>query len=147
MVLARTLLGVLGLGFACAAVACVAAPDSAKKPLPICDAKDPECPGVPAASSPNRTRADSPSTPVPTPDPATDETDPAPAPPPAADAGVDAADAAPVVGQFCQKLAACCTELATAGYITTTCMSVLSTNNEDACYTQHARYKEYGDCS
>lgn len=146
MVLARTLLGVLGIGFACAAVACSAAPDSAKKPLPVCDAKDPDCPGVPAASSPNRTRGETPRTPVPTPEP-DEDTDLEPAPSPSPDAGIDAADAAPVVGPFCQKLAGCCKQLEDAGYMTNTCKSVLSTNNEDACYTQHASYKSYGDCS
>lgn len=131
---------------ALATVACSAPADSAKKPLPVCDAKDPECPGVPASSADNKTHSDVPTDPVPA--PATDDpgsTTPATPPPtkPSPEAGVDAA---PVVGQFCQQLATCCTDLAAAGYDTTMCKSVLSTNNEDACYTKHDSYKQSGDC-
>ena len=144
MVLARTAVTLFALALSTAAVACSAAPDSAKKPLPVCDAKDPECPGVPAGSSPNKTHSDMPTDPVHAPDPApetkTETTK-------GADAGHDAADAAPVVGKQCEALGACCKQLGDAGYSTTTCKSVLSTNNEDACYTQHASYKSFGDCS
>ena len=131
---------------ASAAVACSAASDSAKKPLPVCDAKDPACPGVPASNAGNQTHSDVPTDPVPAPDQATDDpgsSAPATKPAPSPEAGVDAA---PVVGQFCQQLAQCCTDLASAGYDTTMCKSVLSTNNEDACYSKHDSYKQSGDC-
>ena len=122
------------------ALACSAPVDSAKKPLPICDAKDPECPGVPAS---NKAHSDVPTDPVqvpdPTPAPATDP-DPTPSP----DAGVDAA---PVMGKECTTLSACCGQLKDAGYDTTICKSILSTNNEDACYAKHASYKSDGDCT
>ena len=120
------------------AFACSAAPDSSKKPLPLCDAKDPECPGVPASS--NQTHTDVPSDPVSVPD----ETPAASTPSsPSPEAGVDAA---PVMGMFCKQLSQCCDDLKSAGYDTTICKSVLSTNNEDACYTKHASYKDDGDC-
>ena len=131
---------------ALATVACSAPADSAKKPLPVCDAKDPTCPGVPASSSDNKTHSDVPTDPVPAPDQATDDpgsSAPATKPAPSPEAGVDAA---PVIGQFCQQLATCCTDLAAAGYDTTMCKSVLSTNNEDACYSKHDSYKQSGDC-
>ncbi len=136
------------VGLATAAVACSAPADGAKKPLPICDAKDPECPGVPASKADNKTHTDVPTDPVPVPDQATDDpasSAPAPAtkPAPSPEAGVDAA---PVVGKFCQQLATCCTDLAAAGYDTAICKSVLSTNNEDACYSKHDSYKQSGDC-
>ena len=125
---------------ALAAVACGAEVDSAKKPLPVCDANDPQCPGIPASSSPKKPRSEIPTDPVPAPatpsEPAKEEVLP--------DAGVDAA---PVVGQECGKLSTCCDQLGAAGYLTTTCKSVLSTNNEDACYSQHAAYKSGGDCT
>ena len=140
MVLSRFLFVV---AFAVAALACSAAADSSKKPLPVCDAKDPECPGVPAARSPNQTHSDIPQDPVHAPEPTPTPADPAPKP--AADAGHDAAEAGP--GKFCTQLGVCCKQLGAAGYVTTTCMSVLSTNNEDACYTQHASYKSSGDCT
>ena len=136
MVLSRTL---FALALASAAVACSAPADSAKKPLPVCDATDPSCPGVPERSS-NKAHSDIPTDPVSAPEPT-----PTPAPAPVADAGHDAAEAGP--GPQCAGLAACCKQLGEAGYITTTCMSVLSTNNEDACYTQHASYKSSGDCT
>lgn len=63
---------------------------------------------------------------------------------PAAEAGVDAATA---VGPLCQQLAQCCKDLGDAGYDTTMCKSVLSTNNEDACYSKHDSYKQSGDCT
>jgi hypothetical protein len=128
------------------AVACSDAPDSAKKPLPVCDAKDPDCPGV-ASSAPKTPKADVPSDAVPVPSQQTEQPLPnstPPTPAPSADAGVDAA---PAMGELCTKLAACCTQLGDAGYDTKTCKSVLSTKNEDACYTQHASYKSFGDCS
>jgi hypothetical protein len=130
---------------AAVAVACSAPADSAKKPLPICDATDPSCPGVPASKSDNKTHGDIPTDPVAVPDMATDDpaaTTPTP-PAPSPEAGVDAA---PVVGQFCQQLATCCKDLGDAGYDTTMCKSVLSTNNEDACYSKHDSYKQSGDC-
>jgi hypothetical protein len=139
MLAARTAFLLALAAFGSVVVACSAAPDSSKKPLPVCDAKDPECPGVPASAGTNKTHADVPSDPVKVPDPA-----PASEPTPQAEAGVDAA---PVVGKDCQGLAACCKQLGDAGYDTTKCKSVLSTNNEDACYTQHASYKSFGDCS
>ena len=121
-------------------VACNAPVDSAKKPLPVCDAKDPECPGVPASSS-NKAHSDVPTDPVQVPDPT-----PTPAPTPATspEAGVDAA---PVVGTECTGLGACCQQLKDAGYDTTICKSILSTNNEDACYDKHKSYKDSGDCT
>ncbi len=130
---------------ASATVACSAAPDSAKKPLPVCDAKDPECPGVPASAADNKTHSDVPTDPVPAPatDSPGDTTPDAPAPATTPEAGVDAA---PAVGQFCQQLATCCKDLGDAGYDTTMCKSVLSTNNEDACYSKHDSYKQSGDC-
>lgn len=63
------------------------------------------------------------------------------------DAGHDAAPADAGFGVECTKLAACCDQIAGAGEDPTTCRSVLSTRNEDACFTQHDRYKSYGDCS
>ena len=143
MVARNGLVALVLVGLAASAVACSAAPDSAKKPLPVCDANDPDCPGVPASSAPKKPHSDVPTDPVTVPAPATER----PADEPddtTADAGVDAA---PVVGPSCQKLAKCCGQLGEAGYITTTCKSVLSTNNEDACYTQHASYKSAGDCT
>lgn len=140
---ARKGLGALVLvGFAALAVACSDAPDSAKKPLPVCDANDPQCPGVPASGS-KKPLQEIPTDPVqaPAPAPVTEREEPAQRSP---EAGVDAA---PAVGAQCQKLAACCDQLGAAGYLTTTCKSVLSTNNEDACYTQHASYKSGGDCT
>lgn len=124
------------------AAACSAPADSSKKPLPVCDAKDPECPGIPASS--NKTHTDVPTDPVPVPDPA-------PAPAPAADAPATSpeagVDAAPVIGKECTALAACCKQLEDAGYVTTICKSILSTNNEDACWEKHASYKSSGDCT
>ena len=108
------------------------------------EAQQGECPGVPASG--NKTHSDVPTDPVPAPVSMPDlPPDPAPAAHP--DAGLDAADAAPKAGPQCQALAACCKQLGDAGYVTTTCKSVLSTNNEDACYTQHASYKTSGDCT
>lgn len=128
--------------FGSAAVACSAAAESTKKPLPVCDADDAACPGVPASPSPKKPLQEVPTDPVPAP-----AADPAPAEP-AADAGpASAPDAAPVMGDDCKALDACCKQLGEAGYDTTRCKSVLSTNNEDACYTQHASYKSFGDCS
>lgn len=127
---------------ATAVVACSADPDSAKKPLPVCDAKDPDCPGVPPSSSSKTPRSDTNADPVQVPTTGTTPLEPAPSTLP--DASVDAA---PVLGKDCQGLAACCKQLGDAGYDTTRCKSVLSTNNEDACYTQHASYKSFGDCS
>lgn len=124
--------------------ACSAAPDSAKKPLPVCDADDPDCPGVPASSSPKKPRSDVPTDPVPAPEGASESTPADPVPSTSPEAG---ADAAPAVGKDCQGLAACCQQLQDAGYDTTSCKSVLSTNNEDACYTKHASYKQFGDCT
>ena len=121
---------------AATALACSAPADSSKKPLPVCDAKDPECPGVPASSS-NKAHSDVPTDPVVVPDPA-------PAPAPSPEAGIDAA---PVVGKDCTALSACCAQLKDAGYDTTMCKSILSTNNEDACYDKHASYKSGGDCT
>ena len=120
------------------AVACSAPADSSKKPLPVCDAKDPECPGVPASSS-NKAHADVPTDPVQVPDP-TPKADPTPSP----EAGVDAA---PVMGKECSMLSTCCGQLTDAGYDTTMCTSILSTNNEDACYDKHKSYKDSGDCT
>jgi hypothetical protein len=142
MVARNALLGLVLAGVAAASVACSDAPDSAKKPLPVCDANDVNCPGVPATSAPKKPHTEIPTDPVPAPvTQRPQEDDPASATP---DAGVDAA---PVLGAFCKKLSTCCDQLGEAGYITTTCKSVLSTNNEDACYTQHATYKSAGDCS
>ncbi len=151
---ARSALSLLALAAATAtaaafAVACSAPADS-KKPLPVCDANDPTCSGGRAPSTDNQTHSDVPTDPVPAPDQATD--DPAstsasttpPSKPSSPEAGVDAA---PVVGQFCQELATCCTDLGAAGYDTTMCKSVLSTNNEDACYAKHDSYKQSGDCT
>ena len=128
-----------------AAVACGAPADSAKKSLPVCDANDPSCPGVPASKADNKTHSDVPTDPVQASDTATDDpAAPAPSTPmKSPEAGVDAA---PVVGMFCQQLATCCKDLGTAGYDTTMCKSVLSTNNEDACYAKHDSYKQSGDC-
>lgn len=121
------------------AVACSAPADSSKKPLPICDAKDPECPGVPASS--NKAHSDVPTDPVQVPDPTpAPNADPAPSP----EAGVDAA---PVIGKECTALSVCCGQLKDAGYDTTMCKSILSTNNEDACYDKHKSYKDGGDCT
>jgi hypothetical protein len=65
---------------------------------------------------------------------------------PPKDAGHDAPiDAAP--GPECTKLSACCDQLDAAGYDTTTCKSVLSTNNDDACYAKYDEYKQFGDCT
>ena len=139
MIAARTSLCLIAI-LASASVACSAAPDSAKKPLPICDAKDPECPGVPASPGPKTPHSDPKAEPVDVPTTGTTPLEPTPSP----EAGTDAA---PVVGKTCQVLAACCKQLGDAGYDTTRCKSVLSTNNEDACYTQHASYKSFGDCS
>src|SRR5437016_166063 len=62
------------------------------------------------------------------------------------DAGLDAPpDAA--LGPDCAKLSACCAEIAAAGEDASTCKSVLSTKNDDACYAQYDRYKQYGDCN
>jgi hypothetical protein len=145
--LVRTALSALALAaLAALAVACSAAPDSAKKPLPVCDAKDPSCPGVPASNAGNQTHGNVPTDPVPAPAEATDDpgsATPDTKPTPSPEAGVDAA---PVVGQLCQQLATCCTDLGAAGYDTTMCKSVLSTNNEDACYAKHDSYKQSGDC-
>jgi hypothetical protein len=123
------------------ALACSAPADSSKRPLPVCDAKDPECPGVPSSS--NKAHADVPSDPVPVPEPVP-ATEPSPSPSPSPDAGVDAA---PVVGKECLALGACCGQLKDAGYDTAVCKSILSTNNEDACYDKHASYKSDGDCT
>jgi hypothetical protein len=122
------------------AVACSAPADSSKKPLPVCDAKDPECPGVPASS--NKAHSDVPTDPVQVPD--ATSPDPTPAPAPSPEAGVDAA---PVIGKECTALSTCCGQLKDAGYDTTICKSILSTNNEDACYEKHASYKGSGDCT
>ena len=143
MFLARTALGFALASALASVVACSAAPDSAKKPLPVCDAKDPDCPGVPASS--NKTHGEIPTDPVPAPPQSMPVLPPEPSS--TSDSGADAADAAPKVGPQCAALGACCKQLGDAGYVTTTCNSVLSTNNEDACYTQHASYKTYGDCS
>ena len=124
------------------AVACSAAEDSAKKPLPVCDAKDSDCPGV-KSSAPKVPHQEVPTDPVVAP-PATTEPPPKTEPSTPIEAGVDAA---PVVGPQCQGLAACCKQLGEAGYVTTTCVDVLSTNNENACSTQHTSYKSFGDCS
>jgi hypothetical protein len=148
--LARSLRSALAIAalavVAGAAVACSSPADSAKKSLPVCDANDPSCPGVPASSkTDNKTHGDVPTDPVQAPDMATD--DPASTSPskPAAspEAGIDAA---PAVGQLCEQLAQCCKDLGSAGYDTTMCKSVLSTNNEDACYAKHDSYKQSGDC-
>jgi hypothetical protein len=130
------------------AVAC-SAPADAKKPLPVCDANDSTCSGGRSPSTSNQTHSDVPTDPVPAPDQATDDpasTSPsAPTSKPSSpEAGVDAA---PVVGQFCQELATCCNDLGAAGYDTSMCKSVLSTNNEDACYAKHDSYKQSGDCT
>lgn len=138
MLVARTGLLLAFAALSLVAVACSAPLDSSKKPLPICDAKDPECPGVPASSS-NKAHSDVPTDPVVVPDPT-----PAPAPATSPEAGVDAA---PVVGKDCTALSACCAQLKDAGYDTTICKSILSTNNEDACYDKHKSYKDSGDCT
>ena len=124
------------------AVACSAPADSSKKPLPVCDAKDPECPGIPPS---NKAHSDVPTDSVALPDP-TPTPDPGsgPSTSPSPEAGVDAA---PVVGKECTTLSACCTQLKDAGYDTTICKSILSTNNEDACYAKHASYKDSGYCT
>ena len=140
MVLARTVL-LLGAGaLASVAVACSAAPDTSKTSLPVCNVDDPGCPRV-TTHAPNKEHSDIPSDPVHVPEPPP----PSAVQPAAADAGHDAAPVGP--GKFCTELGACCKQLGEAGYVTTTCMSVLSTNNEDACYTQHASYKSSGDCT
>jgi hypothetical protein len=97
-------------------------------------------------SSGNNNKAHADPTTVPDPGSATPSPDPTPDPKPATspEAGVDAA---PVVGKYCQELSTCCDDLKSAGYDTTICKSVLSTNNEDACYTKHASYKSDGDCT
>jgi hypothetical protein len=118
------------------AVACTASTDTTKKPLPTCDATDPSCPGI--NSPTKKAPTDVPTDPVVVPDP-TPMTDAAPM-----EAGKDAA---PVVGMECKGLATCCAQLGDAGFVTTTCLDVLSTNNENACYTQHAVYKNSGDCT
>jgi hypothetical protein len=51
MLAARTGLLLAFAALSVVAVACSAPADSSKKPLPVCDAKDPECPGIPAAGS------------------------------------------------------------------------------------------------
>jgi hypothetical protein len=141
MLAGRTALLLAFAALSAVAVACSAPADSAKKPLPICDAKDPECPGVPASS--NKAHSDVPSDPVVVPDPT-----PAPAEGPdpgtSPEAGVDAA---PVMGKECTTLSTCCDQLKDAGYDTSICKSILSTNNEDACYAKHASYKDSGDCN
>lgn len=138
----KGLLAVALLATASVAIACSADPDSAKKPLPVCDAKDPDCPGVPPSSASKTPKSDNSADPVEVPTTGTTPLEPEPSTLP--DASVDAA---PVLGKDCQGLAACCKQLGDAGYDTTRCKSVLSTNNEDACYTQHASYKSFGDCS
>jgi hypothetical protein len=125
------ILGVLGS----AAVACSAA-DSSKAPLAVCNVDDPKCPSV--ASAKKQPHADVAADPVPTVSP-----EPAPEAKPSPEAGTDAA---PVLGKECLALSACCDSLAASGYDTTMCKSVLSTNNEDACYTKHASFVEFGDC-
>jgi hypothetical protein len=143
MLAARTgLLVAIAALSALAAVACSAPADSSKKPLPVCDAKDPECPGVPASS--NKAHTDVPTDPVVVPDQT-----PAPAadPTPAATSPEAGVDAAPVMGKECTALSTCCGQLKDAGYDTTICKSILSTNNEDACWEKHASYKDGGDCT
>ncbi len=140
MLAARTGLLLAFAALSLVAVACAAPVDSAKKPLPVCDAKDPECPGVPASSS-NKTHTDVPTDPVVVPDPTPVAPHPGEISP---EAGVDAA---PVVGKDCTALSTCCGQLKDAGYDTTMCKSILSTNNEDACYDKHKSYKDSGDCT
>jgi hypothetical protein len=91
---------------------------------------------VPASKASNQTHSDVPTDPVPAPEQASE--DPASSAP--------ATKPAPAVGPFCQQLATCCTDLGAAGYDTSMCKSVLSTNNEDACYSKHDSYKQSGDC-
>jgi hypothetical protein len=140
MLAGRSALLLAFAALATVAVACSAPADSSKKPLPVCDAKDPECPGIPASSS-NKAHSDVPTDPVQVPDPAPATT---PATTPSPEAGVDAA---PVVGKDCTALTECCGQLKDAGYDTTICKSILSTNNEDACYDKHKSYKDSGDCT
>ncbi len=79
------------------------------------------------------------------PPPSTQEQDDTSAPKPK-DAGLDAQpDAA--IGPECMQLSACCDEIAAAGEDPTTCRSVLATKNDDACFAEHDRYKQYGDCN
>ncbi len=139
-----TLVGLAG--FAAVTVACSAPADAKKKPGAVaCDVTDTKCQDNPSeAPTDNQTHSDVPTGPVAVPDPPASTADAAPAPTKAKEAGVDAA---PVVGQLCQQLSKCCDDLAAAGYDTTMCKSVLSTNNEDACYTKHDSYVQSGDCT
>jgi hypothetical protein len=121
--LARSLRSALAIAalavVARAAVACSSPADSAKKSLPTDPVQAPDmATDDPASTSPSK---------------------PAASP----EAGIDAA---PAVGQLCEQLAQCCKDLGSAGYDTTMCKSVLSTNNEDACYAKHDSYKQSGDC-
>lgn len=134
MLAARSLFIVALAAAASAAVACSAAPDSATKPLPVCDADDPECPGVPKSSG-NKAHTEIPTNPVPAPEPK-------PAPSNEPDPPKDEADAGKkAFGPLCKELAACCDKLDAEGY-TSFCRESLNTGVESVCSTKRREYKE-----
>jgi hypothetical protein len=120
------------------------APYKAKDGLPVCDDGDPSCNGD--SNTETTRRGPSNTGPAAAPDAPSDTTTPATTPTSStsADAGKDAA---PVKQPSCIKLEACCGELKQVGYLTDTCMGVVSTNNNSACFAQHKLYNESGDCS
>lgn len=134
-------LAVLAGGSALAVAVGCSAPYKAKDGLPVCDDGDPACNGDSNREAPRKASSSSSST--------TENTEPAEATTPTsntqADAGVDAAP--PPKQPSCVKLEACCDQLKQAGYLTDTCLGVVATNNNAACYSQHKGYVDTGDCS
>lgn len=120
------------------------APYKAKDGLPVCDDGDPSCNGD--SNSETARRGSTGGTgPAAAPD---TSNDPTPATTPTSSSGADAGkDAAPVKQPSCVKLEACCEQLKQAGYLTDTCLGVVSTNNNSACFAQQKLYVEGGDCS
>ncbi len=132
------------LSLAC--LACSGAEAPKKSALLVCEDGDEAC----SKTKDNRPKSGTASdVPGPTGDPVTvdEPATPTPsAPAPTADAG--AADAPSEAStKECSSLDACCKQLQLAGYDPATCNGVVGTKNEAACFAQHDRYKQFGDCS
>lgn len=138
-------LAVVAGASALAVAAGCSAPYRAKDALPTCDDGDPGCNGD---SNQTPRKASNTSGPAAAPDTSSDPTEPETTTPTSSksDAGSDAGST--VTKQpSCVKLEGCCDQLKQAGYTTDTCLGVVTTNNNSACYAQHKLYVEGGDCS
>lgn len=139
----RSLLVVVLSAVGLATVACSGAEPTKKVPFTVCEDGDEAC----AKAKDNRPKSgknddEVPSGPTTTPVPGEEPKEPT------ADAAApDASDGGGAMPKSCTALDACCAQLVQQGYDPATCKSVVSTKNDAACFAQHDRYKQFGDCS